>query len=90
MIEDKRERVVGTSGFAHRPPGFPTKRLTQPQRVFETGPRGKHLPGEHVVYTWPARNGPAGSFLLVHALDQISHTVRELDHLSLSLDVEID
>ena len=35
----------------------------------------------------PARNG---SFLLVHALDQISHAVRELGYFSLSLDVEID
>jgi hypothetical protein len=35
----------------------------------------------------PARNG---SFLLVHALDQISHAVRELGYFSLSLDVESD
>jgi hypothetical protein len=27
---------------------------------------------------------------LVHALDQISHTVRELGYLPLSLDLEID
>src|SRR5262249_47649967 len=35
----------------------------------------------------PFRNG---SFLLVHAVDQISHAVRELGYFSLSLDVEID
>src|SRR5260370_25819583 len=35
----------------------------------------------------PGRNG---SFLLLHALDQISHAVRELSYFSLSLDVEID
>ena len=59
-------------------------------RLFETLATVINSSSEFRPFGYQALERTHWSDSLVHALDQISHTVRELDYFSLSLDIEID